>query len=96
MKPGLGKPHRDCAIRCILGGISPLLHDENAKGASNYYIIVGANGERMNEVVQNFVAEPVELNGKLVQYDDWIVVYVNNVNGIKRYDTKGCTSACSR
>ena len=25
MKPGEGKPHKDCAIRCILGGIPPVL-----------------------------------------------------------------------
>ncbi len=94
MKPGLGKPHRDCAIRCILGGISPLLHVQNSKGASNYYIIVGSNGEKMNEAVQDFVAEPVELTGKLVQYDDWIVMYLNNINGAMRYDIKECATAC--
>jgi hypothetical protein len=85
MKPGLGKPHRDCAIRCILGGIPPLLHVRNETGASNYYIIVGPNGEKMNEAVQDFIAEPVEMKGKLVQYDDWIVMYINDVNGIERY-----------
>jgi hypothetical protein len=85
MKPGLGKPHRDCAIRCILGGIPPLVHVQNEKGESNYYIIVGPNGEKMNEAVQNFVAEPVKLKGKLVQYDDWIVMYVNADNGMQRY-----------
>src|SRR5579862_824712 len=77
MKPGLGKPHRDCAIRCILGGIPPLLRVQNEKGAINYYIIVGPNGEKINKAVQDFVAEPVELKGRLVQYDDWIVVYLN-------------------
>ena len=25
MKPGEGKPHKDCAIRCILGGMPPVL-----------------------------------------------------------------------
>lgn len=105
MKPGLGKPHRDCAIRCILGGISPLLHVEDGEGASNYYIIVGPNGEKMNEAVQDFVAEPVELKGRLVQYDDWIVMYVNNQNGIERYsylqdrfgkDVMSCSGKCEK
>jgi hypothetical protein len=85
MKPGLAKPHRDCAIRCILGGVPPLLHVQNEQGTSNYYFIVGSNGEKMNEVVQDFVAEPVEMEGKLVQIDDWIVMYVNDENGIERY-----------
>ena len=25
MKPGFGKPHRSCAIRCISGGVPPIL-----------------------------------------------------------------------
>jgi hypothetical protein len=83
MKPGEGKVHRDCAIRCILGGIPPVLHVQNEKGESNYYLIVGLNGEKMNEAVQDFVAEPVSIEAKVVQQDDWIVLYVGKEN-IKR------------
>jgi len=77
MKPGQGKPHRDCAIRCILGGIPPMMKVQNEKGETNYYLIVGPNGEKMNEAVRNFVAEPTQLEARLVQYDDWIVMYIN-------------------
>lgn len=77
MKPGQGKPHRDCAIRCILGGIPPVMRVRNAKGETNYYLIVGPNGEKMNEAVQDFVAEPTELQARIVKYDDWIVMYVS-------------------
>jgi len=84
MKPGQGKPHRDCAIRCILGGIPPMMKVQNEKGETNYYLIVGPNGERMNEAVQNFVAEPTELEARLVQYDDWIVVYVKDKEAMHR------------
>lgn len=80
MKPGEGKPHKDCAIRCILGGMPPVLKVIDAEGKQNYYLVVGANGEKMNEAVQDFVATPVELNAKAVQYDDWIVLYVNKEN----------------
>jgi hypothetical protein len=85
MKPGEGKPHKDCATRCILGGISPVLRVSNDDGATNYYLIVGAQGEKMNEAVKDFVAEPVVLNARAVKYDDWIVLYVNPVKGIKHY-----------
>jgi hypothetical protein len=85
MKPGEGKPHRDCAIRCILGGITPMLAVRNDKGESNYYILVGPNGERMNAAVQDYVAEPVEIEARLVLCDDWIVAYVTDKNAIKRY-----------
>ena len=83
MKPGEGKVHRDCAIRCILGGIPPVLHVQNEKGESNYYIIVGANGEKMNEAVQDFVAEPVSMEARVVQQDDWIILYTGK-ESIKR------------
>ncbi len=85
MKPGQGKPHKDCAVRCILGGITPVLRVSNADGASNYYLIVGTNGEKMNEAVKDFVAQPVSIHAKVVQVDDWIVLYVNADKGIQYY-----------
>lgn len=83
MKPGEGKVHRDCAIRCILGGIPPVIHVQNGKGESNYYIIVGANGEKMNGAVQDFVAEPVSIEARVVQQGDWIILYAGR-ESIKR------------
>lgn len=77
MKPGEGKVHRDCAIRCILGGIPPVLHVQNEKGESNYYLIVGPNGEKINEVLQDIVAEPVSIKARVVQQDDWIILYTS-------------------
>jgi len=84
MKPGEGKPHRDCAIRCILGGIPPVLVVRNSAGQANYYLLVGPNGERMNTAVQDFVAEPVAISGKRIQYDDWIVLYAEDTTAIHR------------
>ncbi len=85
MKPGQGKPHRDCAIRCILGGISPMLKVTNEKGEENYYLLAGADGGKVNEAVRNFVAEPVTLHAHVVKYDDWMVLYVNADHSIQRY-----------
>jgi hypothetical protein len=83
MKPGHGKAHRDCAIRCMAGGISPVFYVRNEKGEADYYLIVGPDGEKINERLKNYVAEPVSLNAKAVQYDDWVVLYVNK-KSIKR------------
>jgi len=52
MKPGEGKPHKDCAIRCILGGMPPVLKVEDESGKENYYLIVGSKGEKINEAVK--------------------------------------------
>ncbi len=104
MKPGQGKPHKDCAIRCILGGIPPVLRVSNNNGKSNYYIIVGSNGEKMNEAVKGFIAEPVTINAKAVKYDDWIILYVNP-KGIEHYSylqekfgasVQYCATDCSK
>lgn len=84
MKPGEGKPHKDCAIRCILGGIPPVLKVQNNKGEANYYLIAGAHGEKMNQAVQEFVAAPVSIKARAVQFDDWIVLYVSDEKGITR------------
>lgn len=77
MKPGEGKVHKDCAIRCILGGISPVLKVQNEKGAMNYYLLAGTGGVNINEGVKDFVAEPVEIEATAVQQGDWIVLYTN-------------------
>ena len=75
MKPGQGKPHRDCAIRCIAGGISPVFLVRDGKGRTAYYLILDENGNKMNDALKDHVAEPISLQAKAVQYDDWIILY---------------------
>jgi hypothetical protein len=84
MKPGEGKVHRDCAIRCILGGIPPVLHVQNEKGEHHYYLLAAESNQGINEAVQDRVAEPVTIEGRLVQQDDWMIVYTSKEN-IQRY-----------
>jgi hypothetical protein len=80
MKPGNGKPHRDCAIRCIAGGISPVFWVRNESGATDYYLILDEDGKKMNEELKDHIAEPVSLTARAVQYDDWIVLYTHKEN----------------
>ncbi|MBG9378254.1 hypothetical protein I5907_18590 [Panacibacter sp. DH6] len=84
MKPGEGKPHKDCAIRCILGGIPPVLKVTNDEGIQHYYLMVGEHGEKMNDAVRDYVATPVTLHAKAVAYGDWIVLYVQP-GGLQHY-----------
>ena len=77
MKPGQGKPHRDCAIRCIAGGISPVFIARNSKGETEYYLILDQNGKKMNDALKDHVAEPISLQAKAVQYDDWKILYTS-------------------
>lgn len=82
MKPGEGKPHRDCATRCILGGIPPVLAIRDKLGFANYCLILGPNGEPINDLVKNFVAEPISVKARAVRHDDWIVLYLEGMNAI--------------
>lgn len=84
MKPGHGKPHRDCAVRCIAGGISPVFYVYNEKGETDYYLILGPDGKKINNEIKDFVGEPVSLEARAVQYDDWVVLYVNDTKSIRR------------
>ena len=77
MKPGQGKPHRDCAIRCIAGGISPVFLVRDGKGGTAYYLILDENGNKMNDALKDHVAEPISLQAKAVRYDDWIILYTS-------------------
>lgn len=83
MKPGYGKPHRDCAIRCIEGGMSPVFWVRNEKGEASYYLLLDENGNKMNKDIKDHIAEPVSLEARAVQYDDWIILYTNR-KSVKR------------
>jgi hypothetical protein len=100
MKPGHGKPHRDCAIRCIAGGMSPVFYVRNEKGEANYYLILDVNGKKMNDELKDIIADPVSIEARAVQYDDWVILYVNGKDKIKRtgglswFKTNDGTSYC--
>jgi hypothetical protein len=74
MKPGEGKVHKDCAIRCILGGIPPMLRVRDQDGNSSYYILAGKQGKPINEQLKSFIAEPVSITARVVIQDDWKIL----------------------
>ncbi|MDA0322403.1 MAG: hypothetical protein O2923_06755 [Verrucomicrobia bacterium] len=74
MKPGNLKPHRACAVRCISGGIPPVLLVRDAAGRSLYFLLVGADGESVNRKILRHVALPVEIKGRVTRHgDQWIL-----------------------
>ena len=77
MKPGEGKPHRSCAVRCISGGIPPVLKATNQKGDQSYFIITGPNGEKVNDQILDKIGQAVTLDGQLERIDDWLYLRVN-------------------
>src|SRR6266513_1903853 len=63
MNPGQLTTHRACAIRCISGGIPPVLLVRQKDGPAIYLLLVSADGKPVNRQVLNMVAEPVEITG---------------------------------
>jgi hypothetical protein len=67
MNPGQGKVHRDCAARCLSGGIPPLL----ATTDGNQLLLLDASGTALTrDALREFVAEPISIRGDLVQRGD--------------------------
>ena len=74
MKPGFGKPHRDCAIRCISGGIPPVFALKNPSGEMNYLFVTGQRGEAINQQLLKFVGIPMQLSGVIEKIDEWYLL----------------------
>ena len=74
MNPGNLKPHRACAARCISGGIPPILLVRQQDGPARHLLLMGTNGEAINQAVLEFVAEPVEISGRLERHWDKLVL----------------------
>jgi len=58
MNPGRTKVHRDCAARCISGGIPPAFVT-----ADGFYLLVGGDGRSVRYEVLDWVGETIEVTG---------------------------------
>ena len=83
MKPGSGKTHRGCAVRCISGGIPPIFVTRDANHEPTVYLMVDHEHQAINKAVLPFVAEPVAAQGSLEMQGD-LLVYVVNPSKITR------------
>ena len=74
MNPGQLTPHRACAIRCISGGIPPVLLVRQKEGPGIYLLLVSADGKPVNQQVLDIVAEPVEITGEVERQGEWLIL----------------------
>jgi hypothetical protein len=77
MNPGRLEVHRACAIRCIAGGIPPMLFVREKDGREAHLLLVDANGRPLNDRVLGLVARPVTISGRLERRDNLHYLYVN-------------------
>src|SRR6266478_8164345 len=70
MNPGQGKVHRDCAARCLSGGIPPIFitTDGVTTDGREQFLLVGPDGFALKrDALREFIAEPITIHGKLLQ-----------------------------
>ncbi|WP_196885730.1 hypothetical protein [Aureivirga sp. CE67] len=77
MKPGFGKIHRSCAVRCISGGIPPVFTTRSKEGNSEYFMITDSKGNKINHDILEYVGQPVKVKGALEQLDNWFILKLN-------------------
>ena len=71
MNPAFKAVHRSCAIRCISGGMPPLLAIRENGVFVDYYFLHGANMESIAAEIMPYIGIPVEVSGSVATYDDW-------------------------
>ncbi len=74
MKPGQSKTHRACAIRCISGGVPAVFRVQNEQNDVMYFLLVDEQGKAVNDQILDWVADPIQITGEVVQYDDMFVL----------------------
>ncbi len=70
MKPGRGKPHRDCASLCIRGGIPAALLVGTESGERSLVHLLNLQGQPLGHEVLEWVGEPIEVWGNLRRRDN--------------------------
>ena len=66
MNPGEGKVHRDCAARCLSGGIPPALATTDLDGSRRLILLLGEDGKPLlkADFLQR-VGQPVSVHGRV-------------------------------
>lgn len=71
MNPGNGKVHRDCAARCLSGGIPPIFATNDFRGAPAILLLTGQDQEPLpKDVILDLVGRPVRVQGRVFEMDD--------------------------
>lgn len=77
MNPGELEVHRACAIRCISGGIPPMLFVRDTAGRVAHLLLVSAAGEPIGRELLDLVARPVRVTGRLERRDNLFYLYAD-------------------
>jgi hypothetical protein len=82
MNPGEGTVHRDCARRCLSGGIPPMLVVRNGHGREELVVLVSADGGQIGRELGAIAGRPVTVTGRLARDRDQYLLYAD-ANGYR-------------
>jgi hypothetical protein len=93
MNPGEGKVHKDCAVRCISGGITPVFKSIRSNGDYDYYLVLNEDNSTMQLQLLPFVADQVEICGKVGRFNEWKIFYpdLSTLKRIQSYNLPAVT-----
>jgi hypothetical protein len=75
MNPGNGKVHRDCAVRCLSGGIPPVFATNDFNGSPTVLLLTGPNQKALpKEAFLDRVAQPMQIHGRVMQIGNTLVL----------------------
>jgi hypothetical protein len=75
MNPGNGKVHRDCAVRCLSGGIPPVFATNDFSGSPAVLLLTGPNQKPLpKEAFLDRVAQPMEIHGTVMQIGNTLLL----------------------
>jgi len=74
MNPGQLTTHRACAIRCISGGIPPVLLVSQTNGPALCLLLVSRDGKAVNKQVLDLVGEPVKVTGEVERQGELLIL----------------------
>ncbi len=75
MNPGRTKVHRDCAARCISGGVPPALVTPDG-----FYLLVGGDGRPLQHEVLDWVGETIEVTGTVQRSGETLILRAEPAN----------------
>lgn len=80
MNPAVKAVHRSCAIRCISGGMPPVLAIRENGAFVDYYFLHGKSMESIAQSLLPYVGVPVKISGEVAMYDDWKSLTIDPAN----------------
>jgi hypothetical protein len=82
MNPGNGKVHRDCAVRCLSGGIPSVFATNDFNGSPAVLLLTGPNQKRLPRgAFLDRVAQPIQIHGRVMQIGNTFNAEVGSVLG---------------